>query len=127
MNNSFEKETLARISYYKKLFGLALHEIRFRYDKTNTEPMEILPSYPYSGAVVSYNDFAVESWTNKTKMTSVDFLEWEYFIVHELAHVLVSPLDVKARRRYATETEIDDAEETVVDSFTMILLNLIKK
>jgi len=123
----FEKETLKLISHYKKVLGLDKHEVELKYDKTNEYPMEVKTRYPYLSATICYNDRAVYYWESKTKLTSVNCLEWEYLIIHELCHILTAPLEKKATRRSVSELEVEDANETVVDTITMILLNLIKK
>jgi len=65
--------------------------------------------------------FVLPTWLEETTRQSVD-----HSSIHEVAHAVVAKLTAVAHDRYATEKEIDDAEEAVVCRITTLVSNLSK-
>ena len=115
-NTAFEKRVLKLIRKLQKILCLDIHNITFKKapeDDDNEFSMDCSPRYPYLGATIRYNTKAL----NQPE-------DIEELVVHELTHILTAPLEAKANKRHATESEIDQEEERLVDTFTNILLRL---
>lgn len=120
----FEKAVYLFINKWKRILRIS-HELDLKKDDSNETPFEIAVRFPYSSSTISFNDVAVEDWRSKFKLQGIPQCSiTEYSVVHEQIHILVTELDSVARQRFATEKEVDNAEETVVDRLTLIILRL---
>lgn len=61
-----------------------------------------------------------------TKLEYTSRQSVDHSAIHEVAHAVVAKLTAVAHDRYATEKEIDDAEEAVVCRITTLISNLSK-
>ncbi len=106
-----------QIKYYKPYLDLNLQNIIVLHGKETTY-LDVSCVYPYLEPTIRYSDCAFQEW--KSGLLTKDR------ILHELIHIITDPLYVIARKRFTSESEIEDARERLTDTITVILNNLIK-
>ena len=99
---------------YMERFGLSLMEVEFN-NNNDVEYLEVYNIYPYQDIIrIKYSDNVYSDWVdNKEKV--------KYPIIHEVLHILISPLHNKAMRRFVSEEEITDELEILTDKLMTII------
>ncbi len=103
--------------YWLKQFGITDYTVYFWHDPMITDSAaEVRVDSEGRGLT-----FALPKFLDDTSRQAVD-----HSAIHEVAHACVAKFVAVAKDRYATEKEIDDAEEAVVCQITTLISNLSK-
>jgi len=106
-----------QIEYYKPYLDLTLQNIDVKKDE-DADYLSITCRYPYQEPRIFYTEKAEQDWKKGS-------LKKEQ-ILHELLHHITDPLYYKSRKRFITDSEIEDERERLTDTLMVILNNLIK-
>jgi thiol:disulfide interchange protein len=79
---------------------------------------EIKVNYPYHSAHLKWKEATFNEWKTNKKEISM-------YLLHEMFHIVTSPLKEKAHVRYITDKDLYDTEEELVDRLTHIFENKI--
>ncbi len=101
--------------YWLKQFGITDYTVYYSQEAI-TSPAEVRVDSPGRGLT-----FVLPLELEDTSRRSVD-----HSAIHEVSHACVAKLVDVAKDRYATEKDIDDAEEAVVCRITTLISNLSK-
>ena len=103
--------------YWLKQFGITDYTVYFSLEAVvHPTPAEVRVDSEGRGLT-----FVLPTYLEDPSHKSVD-----HSAIHEVAHAAVAKLAAVAHDRYATEKEIDDAEEAVVCRITTLVSNLSK-
>ncbi len=102
--------------YWLKQFGVTDYTVYFLHEQIHDCAAEVRVDSEGRGLT-----FVFPKESEDTSRQSVD-----HSAIHEVAHAVVAKLTAVAHDRYATEKEIDDAEEAVVCQITTLISNLSK-
>ncbi len=102
--------------YWLKQFGITDYTVYYALETVVDAAAEVRVDSAGRGLT-----FVLPLRLDDTSRQSVD-----HSAIHEVAHACVAKLTAVAHDRYATEKEIDDAEEAVVCRITTLVSNLSK-
>ncbi len=102
--------------YWLKQFGITDYTVYFHHGALLASAAEVRVDSEGRGLT-----FMLPLQLDDTSRQAVD-----HSAIHEVAHAAVAKLTALAHDRYATEKEIDDAEEAVVCRITTLISNLSK-
>jgi hypothetical protein len=114
VSNATYKFFCRKCRYWLKQFGITDYTVYFSLDKIQPTPAEVRVDSEGRGLT-----FVLPMELEDTSRQSVD-----HSAIHEVAHAAVAKLTALAHDRYATEKDIDDAEEAVVCRITTLISNL---
>lgn len=103
-----------KVRYWLRQFGITDYTVYYSHEEIKDSAAEVRVDSPGRGLT-----FVLPTLLDDTSRKSV-----EHSAVHEVAHAAVAKLTAVAHDRYATEKEIDDAEEAVVCRITTLISNL---
>ena len=113
----FEKCLLEMIAEYVPILMLTNHTfdvVSGCQDKDSL--MEFKLTYPYLNPKIYYSEKSLKMWKNGKTIRP--------FLLHELCHGITDPFYVKASKRYATNSEIEDERERLTDHICNIVLSI---
>ncbi|MFA5376129.1 MAG: hypothetical protein WC455_10340 [Dehalococcoidia bacterium] len=113
--NDFLEWANREIRKWQPILGLANNSFEFEHSDV-CQYIEISNRYPYLNHVIRFNDKAVLDF-KKGKLDMSCML-------HEMCHVLTNPLYLKGRKRFTTDTELDDERELLTDTIACIINRL---
>jgi hypothetical protein len=102
--------------YWLKQFGITDYTVYFSLEEIKESAAEVRVDNEGRGLT-----FVLPDVLDDTSRKSVD-----HSAIHEVAHAAVAKLVTLAHDRYATEKDIDDAEEALVCRITTLISNLSK-
>lgn len=105
------------VKKYSVLLKLTQHFVTF-VKKDIDNYFEVTLRYPYLDPIIYYSDETINDWV-KDKKTA------ERNVIHELCHLVTTPLYCKATNRFVSKNELDDERELLTDYFTNIIYDLI--
>ncbi len=105
-----------KVRYWLKQFGITDYTVYYSLEPVKDSAAEVRVDSDGRGLT-----FVLPKYLDDTSRRSVD-----HSAIHEVAHASVAKLVDVAKDRYATEKDIDDAEEAVVCRITTLISNLSK-
>ena len=107
----------------QKLLDLTNYRIRINLkpEKTNDDyAFEIKVNYPYHNATLKWQEDTFHTWKEDKKKVS------EY-LLHEMLHILIQPLEQLTYARYVTAPGISNEVESLTDHLTNLLRHHVVK
>ena len=103
-----------KVRYWLRQFGLTDYTVYYSHEDIKESAAEVRVDSEGRGLT-----FVLPTLLDDTSRKSV-----EHSAIHEVAHACVAKLAAVAQDRYATEKDIEDAEEAVVCRITTLISNL---